>query len=262
MEEIVEFNNLCFEVNDKIALLTINRPEARNALNSECWREIGQCVDEVGGNKEIGVLIITGAGDKAFVAGADVKAVRERGMVDVLEGLASGVLKKLENCDKPSIAAVNGYAFGGGCELAMACDVRIASDNAKFALPELGLGILPGAGGTQRLSRLVGVGWAKDMILTGRVLSAAEALAIGLVTRVTPQADLPAAARQTAGEILKKGPLALRLSKKLITSSLSTDQETGLLLELLAYSMTMATEDKQIGINAFFDKKVPEFLGR
>ncbi|MDR1027953.1 MAG: enoyl-CoA hydratase/isomerase family protein, partial [Clostridiales Family XIII bacterium] len=161
---------------DGIGVFTINRPEARNALNSACWDDIAAITRFIRANDHIRIAVFTGSGDKAFAAGADIQGLRDRTMIAALGGAAQAALKELAACDKPVIAAVNGYALGGGCELAMACDIRIASDNAKFGLPEVGIGILPGAGGTQRLAGLVGLGRAKELILTGRHISADEAL--------------------------------------------------------------------------------------
>jgi enoyl-CoA hydratase len=196
------------------------------------------------------------------VAGADIGALKGRTMVGVLGGVAQGVLRKLAACEKPVIAAVNGLALGGGCELAMACDIRIASENAKFGLPELGLGIIPGAGGTQRLAKLVGLGRAKEMVLTGRAIGAQEALQYGLVTQVVTMSELKQAVMDTAMAIMSKGPLAVRLAKKAVAASLSTDEESGMLLELLSYAVAIASEDRVEGMTAFLEKRAPDFKGQ
>lgn len=258
----MEFKNFLYEVTDGIAVFTVNRPEVRNALNTECWEEIGRFVDHINADEGVKLAVVTGVGEKAFVAGADINALKERTMVSVLSGSAQGVLRRLSNCEKPVIAAVNGVAFGGGCELAMACDIRIAAEGAKFALPELGLGIIPGAGGTQRLARLVGLGRAKEMILTGRAVTAQEALQMGLVTRVLPAFDLMDAVMETAKAILSKGPLAVRLAKKAVAASLSADEESGMLLELLSYAVTVASVDRVEGVAAFLEKRPPDFRGK
>ena len=258
----MKFNNFLYRVQDGIAVFTVNRPDVRNALNTECWEEIGRFADHIAADEEVKLAVITGAGDKAFVAGADIAAIRERTMVSVLGGVAQGVLRKLSACEKPVIAAVNGMAFGGGCELAMACDIRIASETAKFGLPELGLGIIPGAGGTQRLAKLIGLGRAKEMILTGRAVTAPEALQMGLVTQVVPPDDLMDAVMDTAKKIISKGPLAVRLAKKVVDASMSADEESGMLLELLSYAVAMASEDKAEGTAAFLEKRPPVFTGK
>ena len=258
----MEFKYFIYELNNGIATFTVNREEVRNALNTQCWEEIGRFVDHINNEDEVKLAIITGAGKKAFVAGADISALKERTMVSVLSGVAQGVLKKLSSCEKPVIAAVNGLALGGGCELAMACDIRIASDNAKLGLPELGLGIIPGAGGTQRLAKLVGLGRAKEMILTGRIAEAQEALVMGLVTQVVPQEQLMETVLNTAKDILAKGPLAVRLAKKAVAASLSTDEESGMLVELLSYAVAIASEDKTEGTTAFLEKRRPNFQGK
>jgi enoyl-CoA hydratase len=176
--------------------------------------------------------------------------------------LGSNVLVKLEKSSKPIIAAVNGFAFGGGCELALACDIRIASENASFALPELNLGILPGAGGTQRLSKIIGLGRAKEIILTGRSITAEEALRYGLVSKVAPLDKLMESAQETARMILAKGPLAVRLAKKCISASLSTDQDAGMFMELLSIGVLFSSEDRMEGVNAFLEKRRPKFQGK
>lgn len=256
------YQNFLLDIQDGIAVFKINRPEVRNALNAECWLEISSFADQVNNDDSIRVAIITGEGNKAFIAGADVNLIKERTAVSALQGLAQNALLKLENCDKPIIGAVNGYAFGGGCEVALACDIRYASDNARFGLPEVGLGILPGSGGTQRLSKLVGLGRAKEMILTGKAVTAEQALQYGLVTNVVSQELLLEECIALAKTLLAKGPLALRLTKKVINASMSTDQNAGMMLELLSYSILAGSEDKMEGVNAFFEKRDPDFKGK
>lgn len=258
----MEFKYFLYEVINGVAVFTVNRPEVRNALNTECWEEIGRFADHINAAEDVKLAVITGAGEKAFVAGADINSLKERTMVSVLGGMVQGVLRRLSACEKPVIAAINGAAFGGGCELAMACDIRIAAENAKFGLPELGLGVIPGAGGTQRLARLIGLGRAKEMILTGRQVTAQEAFQMGLVTQVVPSAVLMDAVMETAGTILSKGPLAVRLAKKVVDISLSTDDESGMLLELLSYAVAIASEDRLEGAAAFLEKRPPDFRGK
>jgi len=258
----MDLKNCLVEVKDGIAILTINRPEVRNALNAQCWDDINLFVDYISENEDVKIAIITGSGDKAFAAGADLKALRSRTMKEIINN-ASGqaVLRKLENCSKPSIAAVNGFAFGGGCELALACDIRIASENAVFGLPEVSVGVLPGAGGTQRLTRLIGLGRAKEIILTGRTVSGIDAVQIGLACKVVPLVKLMEEAKSLATTMMGKSPFCLGLAKKAIVASLSTDQDTGMLIEQFAFAMAMASEDKIEGIDAFFEKRKPEFKG-
>jgi len=258
----MKFDNFLYSESDGVAVLTVNRPEVRNALNMECWQEIGGFAEHISAADEVKLAIITGAGDKAFAAGADINALKERTMLGALSGLAQRALCKLSSCEKPTIAAVNGMAFGGGCELAMACDIRIAAESAKFGLPELGLGIIPGAGGTQRLSKLVGLGRAKEIILTGRAVSAQEAYQIGLVTQVVSSDALLETAMETAAGILSKGPLAVRLAKMAVDASMSSDVQSGMLLELYSYAIAIASEDRHEGVAAFLEKRLPEFLGR
>jgi enoyl-CoA hydratase len=258
----VNFNNFLLEVDKGIAVLTVNRPEVRNALNTECWSEIGGFVDHVTQNEEIKLAIITGAGEKVFVAGADVKAVNTLSTVDILSGGAQSVLRKIEDCHKPFIAAINGIAFGGGCELALACDIRIVAENALFGLPEVGIGLLPGAGGTQKLAKLIGLGRAKEVILAGRIISGSEAVQIGLAYKCVAPISLMDEAKAVADTILSKGPLAISLSKKLITASMATDQDAGFLLETLGFALTVASEDRAEGIDAFLNKRKPVFKGR
>lgn len=258
----MELKNFLYEVKDSIAVLTVNRPEVRNALNTACWEEIGTFVQEIERDEAVRLAIITGAGEKAFVSGADINSLKERTMISVLSGSAQGVLRKLAACEKPVIAAINGVAFGGGCELAMACDIRIAAEHVKMGLPELGLGVIPGAGGTQRLAKLVGLGRAKEIILTGRAITAQEALSIGLVNKVSPKGELMNTVYETAEQILSKGPLAVRLAKKAIAASLSADEESGMLLELLSYAVAMGSEDRTEGATAFLEKRPPQFQGK
>ena len=258
----MEFRNFIYHLDSGIATLTINRPEVRNALNSQCWEELGAFIQHVDTCDEVRLAVITGSGEKAFAAGADIGALRERTLVSALCSQAQKVLRNVADCEKPVIAALNGVAFGGGCELAMACDIRIAAEHVKMGLPEVGLGVIPGAGGTQRLAKLVGLGRAKEMILTGRAITAQEALQIGLVTKVVSGEKLYEEVRKTANMILEKGPLAVRLAKKAIAASLSTDEESGMRLELLSYAVAIASEDRVEGTCAFLEKRKPNFCGK
>ena len=245
-----------------IGCIVVNRPDVRNAMNRRVMDDLRRALDEFREDDGIGVVVLRGAGEKAFVAGADIGELRERTARDGLAASMQRLYDEIEGYEKPTVAAVNGYALGGGLELAMACDIRIASENACFGLPETALSIIPGAGGTQRLARLVGKGRALEMILSGRALDAEEAWAIGLVTKVVPQAGLMDAARETAGQILSKGPLAVRLARLAVQTGLETDQKTGLVVERLAQALLYASEDKREGTSAFIEKRKPHFKGR
>ncbi|MDR1661331.1 MAG: enoyl-CoA hydratase/isomerase family protein, partial [Azoarcus sp.] len=250
-------NNLIVEAADEIAVITINRPKSLNALNSEILAELNESFSEIEKRKDIKVLIITGAGEKAFVAGADiaemVKASPAQGKA--MSELAGKAFGKLENMPQTSIAAVNGFALGGGCELAMACDIRVAAENARFGQPEVNLGILPGFGGTQRLSRLVGKGRAKEIIFTADMIDAQEAYRIGLVNKVVPQPELLDYCKKMAEKILSKGSYAVALAKSAINAGLDMDLANGLKLEAGYFALSFATADKKEGMEAFLEKR-------
>ena len=259
----MELKNFKLELDEQgVAVLTANRPEKHNAMNDLSWRELNECFTWADTAPEVKVVILTGAGDKAFIAGADINSLAAKSPTDCLGGAGQKALDKIETCSKPVIAAVNGYAFGGGCEISIACDHRVVSENALFALPETGLGILPGAGGTQRLTRLVGVGRAKDMILLGRKISAQEAVQIGLATKCVPQAELMSEAKKMAAKLIDKGPVALRLAKRVVQASTSSSQDVGMFMELLAFGVLCGTEDTAEGVGAFLEKRAPEYHGR
>ncbi|MBV7276638.1 short-chain-enoyl-CoA hydratase, partial [Clostridium sp. PL3] len=228
----MEFKNLTFVKEDKIAIVTINRPKALNALNSETLKELDTVIDALYEDKEALAVILTGEG-KAFVAGADISEMKD---LNTIEGRDFGILgnkvfRKLENMGKPVIAAVNGFALGGGCELSMACDIRIASSKAKFGQPEAGLGITPGFGGTQRLPRLVGEGMAKELIYTGKIIDASEALRIGLVNRVVEPEQLIVEVKALANTIAAQAPIAVKLCKAAINKGMQSDIDTGIAYE-------------------------------
>jgi enoyl-CoA hydratase len=250
------------DLSESIATLTIDRPAVRNALNRDTVDECLEALGELAGNEDAQVVIITGAGEAAFVSGSDINEIKERTRDDGLAAIASSLCSAVDHFPRPTIAAVNGYALGGGCELALACDIRIASETAKFGQPELGLGIIPAAGGTQRLPRIVGMGWAKHLVLTGEVIDARQALAIGLVTAVTPPGQLGLRARELAKKILKQGPLAAKLAKMALNLSSRVDLDSGLVVETLAQAICYASEDKQEGAAAFLEKRKARFTGK
>ena len=254
--------NLRVAVSESIATLTVDRPAVKNALNLDTVNEIHRALDELTVNTDVGVLIVTGAGETSFVSGADINDIRARSRDDGLAAINSSLFAKIDNFPKPVIAAVNGFALGGGCELALACDIRVAADTAKFGQPELGLGIIPGAGATQRLPRIVGLGWAKYLVLSGDIIDAKQALEIGLVTAVMPASQLQVRARELARKILRQGPLAARLAKLSLNASARVDLDSGLLIETLAQAICYSSDDKQEGTTAFLEKRKPKFTGR
>lgn len=255
------FETILAEVTDNIGTITINRPDKRNALSKTVLAEIEEVLDQWEGSAEVQAVIFTGTGEKAFVAGADISQLQHYDLHYGLAGHMQKLYDRIEEYPKPTIAAINGVALGGGLELAMSCDIRVMSENAKVGLPEATLGVLPGAGGTQRLSRLVGKGRAVEMILTSRILTAEQALNYGLATEVHPLDSLIESARATVETILSKGPLAVQLAKLVIGNGAETDQRTGLLLERLAQTLLYTTEDKAEGASAFLNKRTPEFKG-
>jgi enoyl-CoA hydratase len=257
-----EFRNIRLDLSESIATLTVDRPSVKNALNLETVNELHLALDGLAGNADVGVVIITGAGESSFVSGADINDIRARDGSDGLAAINSSLFAKIDRFPKPVIAAVNGYALGGGCELALACDIRVAADTAKFGQPELGLGIIPGAGATQRLPRIVGLGWAKHLVLTGEILDAKQALEIGLVTAIMPASQLQVRARELAKRILRQGPLAARLAKLTLNASARVDLDSGLLIETLAQTICYDSADKQEGTTAFLEKRKPKFSGR
>lgn len=260
----MKFENILYEIKDGILYLTLNRPDVRNALSPEMWRDIQTAVEQAKSDSTVRVVIVSGNGGKALASGADIREIHDRDYLKMLEATASVSLKALEDLYKPVICAVNGYALGGGCELALACDIRIATKRSKFGQPEVGLGIMPGAGGTQRLARLVGPGKAKELIFTGRIISAEEAASIGLVNQVTeddPEA-LMKAAEDMARQIMTKGPMAVTLAKMSINLGLETDINTGLMIERLAQTIAFSTEDRKEGTAAFLEKRTANFQGR
>ena len=254
------YEHLLLTIDGRIATLTVNRPEKRNALDTATVNEMHRALDDVRAAKA-SVLIVTGKGDKAFVSGADINAIRARRRDDALASINSRLMAAIESHEAISIAAVNGYALGGGCELALACDLRVAAENAVFGQPEAAIGIIPGAGATQRLPRIVGLGRAKEMILTGARWDARKALECGLVSEVVPLPDLMRATRAMAERVLSLGPLAVRLSKLALNASASMPLAAGLLYESTAQAITFESKDKQEGTTAFLEKRKPRFTG-
>jgi enoyl-CoA hydratase len=255
------FENILYEVRDGIAWITLNRPKVLNALNGQLMEELGRAFEDIRSNSSVGGVIITGSGEKAFCAGADIDELRRnnpvQGVATALRGQA--ILRGMEMCGKPVIAAVNGHTYGGGCELAMAATLRIASDNAKFGQPEVNLGIIPGYGGTQRLPRLVGKGVALDLVITGRAITAEEAFRIGLVNRVVPQAELLKVAEETLRLIMSKGPVAVRMAMEAVHRGMDMDLENGLNLEAQLFGVVASTSDMKEGLSAFLEKRPAQF---
>ena len=258
------FQNITLDVSDRVATLTVNRPDKLNALNDLTVSELGQAVDEIRTRADVGGAIVTGAGNKAFVAGADISELAKQGPVDGRERARRGqdVLRRIETSPKPIIAAINGFALGGGCELAMACHVRIAAETAKFGQPEVKLGIAPGYGGSQRLPRLVGQGRALELILTAEAISAHEAHRIGLVNAVVPAAELLPHATAMLRKMLANGPVALALSIEAVVRGMELPLDDALRLEADQFGLLAATEDMREGMRAFLEKRPANFTGR
>jgi len=250
------------DTSESVATLTIDRPEVKNALDLETVNAIRAALQTLATDAGVGILIITGGGEAAFVSGADINDIRARGRDEGLAAINSSLFAEIERFPRPTIAAVNGYALGGGCELALACDIRIASDTAKFGQPELGLGIIPGAGATQRLPRIIGMGRAKHLILTGEIIDAKQALEIGLVTAIAPPGQLQIRARELAKKVLRQGPLAAKLAKIALNASARVDMDSGLLIETLAQALCYSSEDKLEGTTAFLEKRKAKFTGK
>ncbi len=260
----MEFKNILIENNQGLNTVRINRPAALNALNPEVLSELCTFFHEVNKNSEIRAVVITGAGDKAFIAGADIAAMKNMTSIEAKQfcDLGHRVMKQIQNAHKPVIAAVNGFCLGGGLELALSCDFIYASENAKLGLPEANLGIFPGFGGTQRLPRLIGKNKAKELIFTARMLSAADALSWGIVNKVTAPADLLKEVETTAREIMKKGPVAIQLAKQSVNEGTDLDINSGLAIEQALFPTVFSTEDKLEGITAFLEKRKAEFKGK
>jgi enoyl-CoA hydratase len=260
MTAVREYVN--YQIDDRIALVTIDRPPV-NALNAQLENEIEEVFEELYTLNEVGAVIVTGSGEKAFVAGADIKMISEKGPEEAAAMSASTqrILLKVEKFHRVVIAAVNGLALGGGCEIAMACDMRVMDESAIIGLPEVSLGLLPGAGGTQRLARLVGIGKAKEMILTGNPIDANEANRIGLAERIAPKGEAVAEAKKLAKLVLSRGPIAVANAKKAINDGLDMSVEEGLKVETQLFSELFKTQDMKEGVSAFIEKRKPNFKG-
>jgi enoyl-CoA hydratase len=250
------YQTILVEVEGRLAVVTFNRPDKRNAIDHTMVNELHDALDGLVMDGQVEAVVFTGAGDKAFVGGADIAQLRERGALDALKTINAALFAKIEALPFPVIAAVRGYCLGGGCELAMCCDLRVAGESAKFGQPEVALGIIPAAGGTQRLPRLVGLGRAKDLVLTGRTIGAAEAERIGLVDRVVPDDEVLEAAKSLAREILAHGALAVRLAKLNLNNSVRTGQDSGLLLEQVSQAVLFDSEDKRRRMTEFLERRV------
>jgi enoyl-CoA hydratase len=256
--------NVLYEKKGAVAYITLNRPQVLNALNQRTWEELRSAFEDARDDAEIRGIIVTGAGDKAFAAGADISELAKATAVEAEESSSYGqeVLNLVESLGKPVIAAVNGFALGGGCETAMACTIRVASENAKFGVPEVTLGLIPGCGGTQRLPRLVGKGRALQLILSGGMIGADEAYRIGLVNEVVPAADLISRAEAILKPILANAPLSVKFALEAVNNGLNTTVTEGLALEASYFGLCAGTEDKKEGTEAFLQKRKAQFQGR
>ncbi len=260
----MNYENILFERDENIAIITFNRPKALNALSPDVMREVEDALKIVEADEEIGALILTGAGDKAFVAGADIKVMSAFTPLEArnFSRESHRIIRRMERLPIPVIAAVNGFALGGGNEIAMTCDFIYASEKAKFGQPEINLGIIPGMGGTQRLTRLVGRGLAKELCLTGETISAQRAMEIGIVNKVFPVDQLMAEAKKTAKLMASKGKVAVRCIKEVIDRGLDVDLENALAAEVDAFCVSFCSEDAKEGLNAFVEKRPPVFKGK
>jgi enoyl-CoA hydratase len=257
------YETILVERRDHVAVITINRPEKRNALNIQTRAEGAAALDDLRADDAVRVVVITGAGDKAFIAGADIAEFAERTAITQREVmLERGLFNAIDTFPKPVIAMVNGYCLGGGCEVALACDIRIASEKASFGQPEINLGIIPGGGGTQRLPRLVGEGKAMELILTGEIIDAQTAFNLGLVNHVVPADQLETKTMEIANRMAEKSPIALRLAKEAVRLASRSNIDEGLRREVDLFALCFSSEDKDEGVRAFLEKRKPVFKGR
>jgi len=258
-----KYETLLFERRGRVGIITVNRPDKLNALNIKTREEGAALLDELRNDDSVGVVVITGSGDKAFIAGADIAEFAGRTAMMQRDVMTSrSLFTAIDTFPKPIIAMVNGYCLGGGCELALACDIRIASERASFGQPEINLGIIPGGGGTQRLTRLVGEGRAMELILTGDRIDARTAFAIGLVNQVVPAEELETKTMELANRISEKSPIALSLAKESVKLASRSNLDEGLRREVDLFALCFSTEDKNEGVSAFLEKRKPEFKGR
>lgn len=259
----MSYEYLLSEIENHVAVVTINRPPV-NPLNTQVFQELSQLFDELDANDEVRVIVLTGSGEKAFVAGADINEMAGLDIVGVnkMNKVSRNVFTKIENVNKPVIAAINGLALGGGLELALSCDLRISSDRAKFAFPEVGLGIIPGGGGTQRLQKIVGQGLAKELIYFGDMFNAERALELHIVNKVVSPNEVLATAKEWAERLAQKPPVALQMAKISVTQGSNTDLESGLILESTCFANAFSTEDRKEGLQAFVEKRQPVYVGK
>lgn len=260
----MEYQNIMFANEAGIGIITLNRPKALNALNGDTMRELSCLLTQIASDCSVKVVIITGSGEKAFIAGADITEMQN---MSAIEGrnwgkLGQATFNQIENLPQPVIAAVNGFALGGGCELAMACDIRIASEKAKFGQPEVTLGITPGFAGTQRMARLLGKGIAKELLFTGDMIDAAEAYRIGLVNKVVAPQELMNTAKAMAEKIMSRAPVAVQLCKAAVNEGLDMDLDSGVAYEAEVFGLCFATADQKEGMTAFVEKRKANFIGK
>ena len=260
----MEFKYIIYEKSEGVATITINRPEALNAFSAEVVSEILQAIEDVKADESVRVVVLTGAGERAFSAGADIKAMKGMNALKAreLSQMGERLCSALENLEKPVIAAINGYALGGGLEVAMACDIRLASENARMGQTEINMGLIPGWGGTQRLTRLIGATKAKELIFTGKMIDAKTAEQLGLVNMVVPQDKFRETVRQFALELAQKAPVALKVAKALINKGAEISLDAAIALEREGFGVVASTEDLQEGVSAFIEKRKPVFKGK
>lgn len=260
----MEFKYIIYEKSEGVATITINRPDALNAFNADVVNEVIQALEDVRADENVRVVVLTGAGEKAFSAGADIKAMKGMNALKAreLSQMGEKLCSTIENLEKPVIAAINGYALGGGLEVAMACDLRIASENAKMGQTEINIGLIPGWGGTQRLTRLIGMTKAKELIFTGKMIDAKTAEQLGLVNMVVSQDKFREVVRQFALELAQKAPVALKVAKALINKGSEINLDAAIALEMEGFGVVASTEDLQEGVSAFIEKRKPTFKGR
>ena len=257
------YDFLLCDIEQGVAVVTINRPPV-NPLNTQVFRELSSIFEELEGNDDVRAIILTGSGEKAFVAGADINEMANLDLVGVnkMNKISRTVFKKIEDTNKPVIAALNGLALGGGLELALACDLRICSDRAKFAFPEVGLGIIPGGGGTQRLQKIVGQGIAKELLYFGDMFNAQRALELHIANKVVPVEEVLKVAKEWAGKLAEKPPVAIQMAKLAVNAGSNMDLESGLILESTCFGNAFTTEDRKEGMQAFLEKRQPVYSGK